>query len=80
MPTRDPRERLRRLLYYLEDPHPDYRPANNDSILIHEASITHAQQIEALVIEYNNLEEAVYNLKQANASSGHEVRIKLLEK
>ena len=95
MPTSDLAERLHRLLRCLADPHRSYSPANIDSALICEASVLHAKQIEALGTEYNNLEEAIYNLEQANndresrvrrleeqanTSSDHEARLNLLEK
>ena len=94
MTTGDLGERLACLLHCLEDPHRNYNPANIDFALICEASIVHAQQVEALGTEYNTLEEAIHNLEQANndretrvrrleeqanTSNDHEARLRLVE-
>jgi hypothetical protein len=73
MATTSIEERLRRL----EDAHSIHAPARAEPGLICNASLLHTQQISELGIEYNNLEEAIHALEEAN--NDREERVRKLE-
>ena len=66
-------DRLRRL----EDAHSVHGPAHVNSPLVCNASLKHAQQISDLGNEFNNLDEALHALEQAN--NAREERVRKLE-